>query len=568
MKKILRSILLIAALVFLCAGSYAQFSPVWDVSYQHTGTNSFSNESRKVETDASGNVFVLADVTSDIDPNGVITTSTWHYTVILKYSSGGTLMASKNIYVVNHVVSGFDNKGAFGLELDAAGNVYMGYNIYDNGSNYDVSVSKFDNSLNVIWAQKYNPGTIDYGVDMKVDPSGNVYAIAQSISGSNSVYHIIKSNAVSQSLNSIYAFDVNADYLNKLILDASQNVYVTGYRIIAGFKNALTTSVTNAGALRWKVTYNGGSSNRDDVGNNLTLAADGNLYVVGVSDRGAPTINDIMVIKYNPINGKSFWATYHDYNNGNDNGYFIYGPAIDYVYVGAVSANDIILDRIKTATGGGNGRGTYQPDPVESHTALNGATLRGMKISSNMNFYITGSIQATNLSAQSFSASYLAKFVLFPVARNVFKLDFDADAEGDFTKSKFGAGIALDELNDKIIWLRDNAKEYSTHTQEEVLVTYLDVPAQVKFAQNNSAQQVINSPDVIILSNPVKSKIQFQAQQAIQRIEISDITGKIVLSIDKTPPDKTVDVSSLISGIYLCRFIGAESVITKKLVIE
>ena len=75
--------------------------------------------------DPAGNSYVLADVTSNIDPSGNSGATTYHYVVILKYNSAGTLLLSKNINVINHTISGFNNLGAFGLEIGADGFLYI-----------------------------------------------------------------------------------------------------------------------------------------------------------------------------------------------------------------------------------------------------------------------------------------------------------------------------------------------------------------------------------------------------------------------------------------------------------
>src|SRR4029077_12631160 len=110
--------------ILLAGGKgYAQFSNLWNISYQHTAKPNFSNESRKIAQDAAGNIFVLADVTSD----GAVVGTTYHYVTLLKYSSSGTLLLQKDMNINNHVVSGFDNLSAFGLGIDGSGNVYIGY---------------------------------------------------------------------------------------------------------------------------------------------------------------------------------------------------------------------------------------------------------------------------------------------------------------------------------------------------------------------------------------------------------------------------------------------------------
>src|SRR5258708_26902434 len=163
-----KSLQFAAAIIFsLSTNVHAQFNTVWKADYQHTTSNDFSNESRKVVSDASGNVFVLADVTSNIDPLGNLTASTYHYTVISKYSTAGVFLLSKSINVANHFVAGFDNKGAFGLEIDANGDLFIGYTSYDGVTNFDANIAKYKGTNLVrLWNRRFNPTSVDKGIDL------------------------------------------------------------------------------------------------------------------------------------------------------------------------------------------------------------------------------------------------------------------------------------------------------------------------------------------------------------------------------------------------------------------
>lgn len=556
---------IISSLLFFCGKGYAQFNPVWNAGYQHTSSLGFSNESRKVTVDAAGNVFVLADATSDIDPFGIVTGSTYHYTVVQKYSSTGTLLFEQAIWVNNHVASGFDNKGAFGLELDAAGNVYTGYNYYDPFNDYDVRLTKFDNNLNEEWTIKYNPTTIDYGVAMSVTPSGTVYAIAQSISGPNSEYHILKSDIVNFDLGSLYSFSIDIDILSSLVLDASENIYVTGYSLIAGYKNVLTASIDDSGILRWKRNFNGGSISRDDLGRNLTIGVDGYLYVTGASDRGAPWGYDILLFKYDTYNGKNPWVKFYDYNNGSDQGYFVLAPELDYVYIGSVSTNTVLIDRIETYSGNRNGRAVYQPLPVTPYSALNSAVLTGMQISPNMNFYITGNILGTELSGQAFSAAYLARYILSSDGRGSFKLDFEIPVYGDFNQSFTATGLALDNVNEDVYWLSDTYETYASHQIEEVLLTNFDVPSPFKL--ENNVTTVANTDGILIYPVSGNNFISVTSSIPIAKIELFDLSGKKVKTVSIQSQHAQIDIAHLVSGVYIGRVVTMQGeVISRKII--
>lgn len=523
---------------------------MWDVDYQHTTTANFSNESRKAVVDASGNVFVLADVTSDIDPFGVVTASTWHYTVLLKFSSTGTLLDSEQIFVFNHNTVGFDNYGAFGLDLDATGNVYVGFTTFSLSNGFNANIVKYDNNLTQIWYYQFKPPSQDLGVDMKVSSTGNVYALVKSASGTDTTFHILYANSSVVTTIPFYSFDTNADFLTKLTLDGSQDIYVTGYKLTAGFKAILTAKVSTAGNLVWKRTYNGGSSTRDDQGRNLTIGADGNLYVTGVSDLGPPLNNDIILMKHAVSNGKSLWVKLYDYNNNNDQGHFVIAPDINNVYVGSVSSNTVLIDRVQTFSGNNSGRAVYQPVPVEPHSSLSGVSLIDFKISPNLNFYITGNVLATDLSGQTFSAVYLARFIMNVNSRNIFRLDFEHPVSGDFNQSFKASSLALDNLNEDVYWLGDLNENYSNHQNEAALLFNFDVPSPFKASLN---QQLIydNENGNIINVSGDKSSLNIISVSEITTVELLDMSGRKIKTDSVKAFNIIVNTTSLLPGTYM-----------------
>src|SRR6187549_3735025 len=148
MKKIAT---LLIAMIGFAGALLAQFNASWNAPYQHSSNAAFSNEARRIVEDASGNVFEMLDATSDIDPTG-LHGGLWHYVVLNKYSGTGTLLTSININVQKHVSSGYNNLGAFGLELDASGNIYAGYITWNAITNFDVVLAKYNTNLVRQWA--------------------------------------------------------------------------------------------------------------------------------------------------------------------------------------------------------------------------------------------------------------------------------------------------------------------------------------------------------------------------------------------------------------------------------
>src|SRR5688572_25494141 len=207
MKNPTRTFLLFLSLYSV--SSSAQFSTVWTAPYQHTLAAGFSNEGRKITEDPAGNVFILSDHTSDIDPNGVQGAATYHYVTVLKYSPNGVLLNSVIVEVFDHQVSGYNNPGAFGLDIDGAGDVYVGYTTYDAITGFDIGLGKYDNNLQRIWTNIYGTAGAEKGLDFKVDASGTIYALIKS-TDAQVVYSLIKSVPFSAPSILVYAFPPNS----------------------------------------------------------------------------------------------------------------------------------------------------------------------------------------------------------------------------------------------------------------------------------------------------------------------------------------------------------------------
>lgn len=567
MKKFI--LLVFISVLFFNGKIFSQFSNVWFGSYQHTSTNYFSNESRKVIVDGSGNSFVLADATSDIDTNGITTTSTWHYTVLLKYSSTGVLLNIAKIDVFDHPTTGFDNRGAFGMEVDGTGNIYIGFTSYNAVSNFNVHIAKFDNNLVSLWNYRYRPMSTDYGIDMKVASSGTVYAIVKSVSGANTQYHVLLANTGIFTATPLYSFDMGIDYLNSVVIDAGHNIYVTGYRIVSGFKNVLTASLDSAGTLRWKVTFNGGSVNRDDIGRNMALGTNNDLYIIGTSDRGAPDGNDVMVISCFTASGKQNWIAYYDNSDGNDIGCFISSPNSGYLYTGSVSGNNtVLIGRILQSNGVTGGKASYHPIPASPHNSITSVDLSDMKISSNLNFYITGKIVAVDNNGMTFSAAYLARYYLNLSSRNIFKLDYEVPIDGDFNASFAGIGIGLQYLNEDIIWLRDRITNYSTHQWEFVETIDFDLSNPIKSGNFQTGSEE-DGDELHIYSDFQENTIVFSSPGNIVKIDILDFAGRYVKEVLMNPLNNKVDVSDIKNGIYIIRsYMLSGEIINKKMFID
>jgi len=534
----------------------AQLTFSWNDQFSHTTSTNFSNEGRKIVVDAVGNSFVLADATSNIDEIGNPTALTYYYAVILKYDPAGNRIQQVNVNVHDHAVNGFSSKSGFGLALDGLGNVYVGFNYTDPTNGSDIWIAKLDNDLIFEWAQKYFSPAEDFGESMSVDANGIVYVVGKSVTSNIPTYKILKSENTTLVLGQILAFDPGVEFINSFILDSQSNIYVTGYKLITGFKNILTGYISNTGSLIWKVVTNGGSTSRDDVGKNLALSNDNHLYVIGSSDRGGPLGNpnyDVVVVKHYAPSGKRKWEKYYDYSI-NDEGLFIQEFNQDYIIFASNSVNTVLVYRILSATGVSSGRFANIPRPVNPYLSNNSASISDFKLSQNQYGYLTGTITATDLGGNDFNAAYLYKFSITAGSRGGISVIENAAEDGDFMSSYNAVGIGLKYFNNTVVWLRDNFFDYSTHFQEVVNITNLNSSYSAK--NNSSIISSINNNNsgVQIFPSISSGEVNVLSVKDIVSVQLFNSAGQLILSKNiQNEESPKLDISMIEDGLYIIK---------------
>lgn len=106
-----------------------------------------------------------------------------------------------------------------------------------------------------------------------------------------------------------YVGSQNSDEPRAMIIDASNNVYITGRSMSAsnGY-DIVTIKYNSSGVVQWTATYNGGGNSTDE-GTSIVMDGTTNLYVTGVTTRSPSTGLDYVTIKYNVTTGALIWAS-------------------------------------------------------------------------------------------------------------------------------------------------------------------------------------------------------------------------------------------------------------------
>lgn len=290
-------------LMLFCSLAYynspAQVSEEW--SHRYTGPKASADDPTDVAIDNSGNIYLTGQSIVGGDFFKFIT---------VKFNSSGVRQ-----WVAKYEGLPFSNSIGYSVDVDSYGNVYAtGYTRVGSGQ-IDLLLIKYNQNGIEQWKQQYNgPGNFDdFGVSLDLDTAGNVYVGGYSYgSGTNYDFVLLKYNpsGVNQWTKRWNGVTNGADYLKKINVASDGNIVVTGYSFKSSTLNDFATLKYNSsGDLIWMIQYNS-SFNNDDQAINLKVDAQNNVYVCGQS-RGTGLGYDFAVVKYDS-SGNQQWVQRYD----------------------------------------------------------------------------------------------------------------------------------------------------------------------------------------------------------------------------------------------------------------
>lgn len=253
------------------------------------------------------------------------------------------------------------------MAVDCSGNVYV------TGSAY--ATIKYYPNGDTAWVRGF-AAVVTYAITL--DDSGYVYVAGEITEGSfpliNSSYETIK---YKPNGDTVWVRKYHEGTYNRalaIVVDASYNVYVTGWSDSLGTSNTnedyATVKYSPSGTQLWAKRYNGPGSFHD-VANAIAVDDSGNVCVTGWSARSgtSPFNYDIATIKYD-ASGNELWVKrYYGSGTYDDRGYDIATGDSGYIYVtGSVynysnddfvtikykSNGDLVWDKTYNGTGSGS----------------------------------------------------------------------------------------------------------------------------------------------------------------------------------------------------------------------
>ena len=209
------------------------------------------------------------------------------------------------------------------LANDSDGNIFVvGFtNSYGEGGS-DVWLIKYDKDGNFEWNITWGGADSDLGYDIAIDKNSYIY-VAGYTDGFGAIQDdlcLIKFNASGKQEWNITYGGSGSEIANGISIDSSSNVYIVGTTSSfgAGSSDIWVLKYNKTGDLQWNVTWGYGST---DSGNDVILASDSEVYVVGITRLPSASDNDIILIKYDS-DGNQLWNVTW---GGSDNEY---GPYI------------------------------------------------------------------------------------------------------------------------------------------------------------------------------------------------------------------------------------------------
>jgi hypothetical protein len=298
--KMTKTLLVLIVLLFVSIPAFSQsIDTAWVRRYN--GPNDSLDWAHAIAVDGSNNVYVtgLSWGSGTYDD----------YTTIKYYPNGDTAWVRRYNGPGNY----YDDADA--IAVDGSNNVYVTGYSWGSGTFYDIATIKYYPNGNIAWVRRYNGPDNGYDVAqaIAVDASNNVYVTGYSWgSGTRDDYTTIKyypngDTAWVRRYNGPGNYD---DYPSAIAVDGSNNVYVTGETRSSGTSSDYATiKYYPNGDTAWVRSYNG-TGDTMDVANSIALDSYGNVYVSGYS-YASTTSFDYVTVKYDS-SGTELWVKRYD----------------------------------------------------------------------------------------------------------------------------------------------------------------------------------------------------------------------------------------------------------------
>lgn len=360
----------------------------WTATYDGTA----ANDDIVQDLDLSNNGEVLITGYSDASA----ATAVQNNIVTIRYSSTGAALWTK-------VFSGstsFDDEGSACL-IDGSGKSWVGGHTENAQTQRDAILIGYDELGNEFTNQVWSGSgdNSDNAREFAIDASGNIYVTGYSVGkDTDRDMFLLKLNSSGDTLwtrtvsGTLFGSDEEA---NAIAIDNSGSVIISGYLKNSGTGSDITLhKYSSNGTLTWTAQYNN-PANESDRSYDLATDATGNIYITGKTDvNNSPVLtNDEIFTAKHSSTGVLLWSVIHGGGSGTDRGRNIHITPSGEVYVCGQTFNGVDDDySVINYSNSGNLLWSY------SFNSGNADLFKSSILDVNENIIITGnSAPATNL---------------------------------------------------------------------------------------------------------------------------------------------------------------------------
>jgi len=214
--------------------------------------------------------------------------------LLAKYDTLGTIQWQR-------VLGGADSEVGHAVTVDSSDNVYaFGYTSSTGAGSIDFLLAKYNSSGTIQWQRVLGGASVERGYSIAVDSADNLYVAGEvNSAGAGSADCFIGKYNSSGTIQWQRALGGNGfEQANGVTVDASDNVYVTGYTSStgAGSIDFLLAKYNSSGTIQWQRVLGGAS---DELGVSVTTDSSGNVYAFGYTTSTGAGSRDFLLAKYN-----------------------------------------------------------------------------------------------------------------------------------------------------------------------------------------------------------------------------------------------------------------------------
>ena len=250
-------------------------------------------------------------------------------------------------WVATHNENQLDDR-SFGIVTDRAGNIYVTGYVTRPATGEDIFVIKYNSSKVEQWKRYYDgPGhSSDKAFGIVVDASNNVIVTGYSTGvGSQADFTTIKFNSAgTQQWVQRYNAPVNGDdRAFGIVVDRVGNIYVTGYITLAG-TDFYTIKYNSNGIYIWGKVIGGNVLGDDKAWGIVVDSLGNNIYICGQTFN-ENTGNDFTVARYDSSGTEKWVKTYNGSGSDNDGAFGMVVDSDHNIYVtGYTTGTNSALD--------------------------------------------------------------------------------------------------------------------------------------------------------------------------------------------------------------------------------